>query len=55
MCRAIFFDSYFYCVSFQEPKLNDATVTPVTSSHVSQITVADCRELIGSIGWHAWA
>ena len=53
MCRAIFFDSYFYCVSFHDPKLNDANVTPGTSSHVSHITVADCRELISSVGWHS--
>lgn len=53
MCRAIFFYSYFYCALFQDPKLNDANVTPVTSSHVIHITDADFRELISSIGWHS--
>ena len=52
MRRAIIFDSYIYCASFQEPKLNDATDIPFTVSYVGLITVADCRELISSIGWH---
>jgi hypothetical protein len=55
MCSATFFVHYYYCTSFHDPRLNESNVAAVTSSHVSHISAAVCREVIGVIGWPSLA